>query len=61
MGKKRVQNLKWATAHLSRRLGVHGTQAGCAGWGAGRRHATWARSLGCGLCTWCTQLVFDPV
>ena len=33
--KKRVQNLKWATAHLSRRLG------------AGRaRHAGWARRRG---------------
>ena len=31
----------------------------------GARHRGWARGLGVllanGLCTWCTQLVFDPV
>ena len=71
MGKKKVQNLKWATAHLSRRLGaglarhaggerrrgVRGT-GGSAGTG---RHRRWAHGLGvllgCGLCTWCTQSV----
>ena len=38
-GKKMVQTLKWATAHLSIRLGARHKGAGRAGWGAGRRHA----------------------
>ena len=30
--------------------------------GAGVRPGrTWARRLGCGRCTWCTQPIFDPV
>ena len=33
--------------------------------GKGAWHGRWARGLGvllsCGLCTWCTQPVFDPV
>ena len=40
-----VQNLKWATAHLSRRLGA-GQRRGALGWGAGRAQAGTAGVLG---------------
>ena len=43
MEKKNVQNLKWATAHLSRGAG----RWGAGRWGAGvRRRGRWARSAG---------------
>ena len=49
--------------------GGWGAQQGLAGrvghpaWalGTGARRAAWACCWAGGLCTWCTQLVFDPV
>ena len=42
--KKNVQNLKWATAHLSRRLGAGARRRGR--WGAGLGAGRWARRAG---------------
>ena len=57
------------SARRSRRAGrkrERGARGRARGRGArGSRHGSWARGLGvllgCGLCTWCTQPVFDPV
>ena len=41
-----------------------GGRAGCTGERTGSRRAACAHLgmlLGCGLCTWCTQPIFDPV
>ena len=44
---------------------VRGEPHECAGRGTGVRHGRWACGLGVllanRLCTWCTQLIFDPV
>ena len=53
-----------AGAHGGRGKGaLQGSTAGARG--TGSRHGRWAFGLGvllgCGLCTWCTQPVFDPV
>ena len=56
------QALGWVQAGargMQVELGAHDAR------GTGARHRRWARGLGvllgCGLCTWCTQPVFDPV
>ena len=61
LGARAVECVRsWALRHGTGRCDTarRGAQTGA-------RHRRWARDLGvllgCGLCTWCTQPVFDPV